>query len=108
MSVHINPMQFAQNALEGPALDPILENFSLVPLSHPPADNTHGLDTPKSMDTPLMETIIHTSFKVLFSVMWSDCVGEREIFFIVGAMINKVHFVQFRCLDNGWWQATQL
>ena len=39
-SVHINPLQFAPNALEGPVLDPILEDFSLAPLPHPPADNT--------------------------------------------------------------------
>ena len=40
ISVHINPLQLAQNALEGPVLDPILESFSLVPLPHSPADST--------------------------------------------------------------------
>ena len=40
MSGYSNPLQFAQNALVGPVLDPILENFSLAPLPHLPVDNT--------------------------------------------------------------------
>ena len=59
-------MRVAQYAPEGPVLEPILENFSLAPL---PSTTPHGLDTPKSMDTPLMETMIHTFFKVLSPVM---------------------------------------
>ena len=38
ISDHINTLRFAQNALEGPVLDPILENCA--PLPRPPSDNT--------------------------------------------------------------------
>ena len=51
ISVHINTLQFAQNALEGPVLDPNLENCAPLPPTIP-----HGLDTPKTMDTPLTRT----------------------------------------------------
>ena len=29
-SVHLHPLQFAQNAPEGPVLDPVVENFPIV------------------------------------------------------------------------------
>ena len=93
MSVHINPMQFAQNALEGPVLHPILENFSLAPLPHPPGDNT---PRPRHSQKHEYTTDGHYNPYHLSSVIACHavrlCWGERN-FFIVCAMINKVHFV---------------
>ena len=106
--IHINTMQFAQNALEGPVLHPILENFSLAPLPHPLADNTpwprhsqkHGYTTDGNYNPYLL-------YSVIFCDVVRLCWGKRN-FFVVGAMINKVLFVQIHCLDNRWWQATLL
>ena len=69
-------MQFAQNALEGPVLHPILENFA--PLPHPPSDNTpwprhshkHGYTTDGNYNPYLLLSVISCHVVIL-------CWGEN-------------------------------
>ena len=47
-SVHLHPSQFAQNALECPVLDPVLEHFpswdgAHAPILHPPCNHAYDI-----------------------------------------------------------------